>query len=220
MSVTTVGHDDPANALEEPSRPDRRPTILQTIALALACLFLGGAAVTVWDNRDTTPDPGAADIGFLDDMLAHHQQAIDMSLEYLSRGSNSLMRHMAYEVLYTQIGEVGVMNQQLAEWDEVGDDVAMAWMGMSHPEDAQPGMASPEEMEQLREGPKRDLDELFSRLMIEHHAGGAHMADAAVDLAETEYVRSMAAAMAQVQRDEINELNVAREQLGLSAVSP
>src|SRR4029079_15093466 len=50
-------------------------------ALAILC---GGIGWLIGNNR-ASPDPNAVDIGFLQDMRTHHEQAVTMGLYYLSR---------------------------------------------------------------------------------------------------------------------------------------
>ncbi len=197
----------------------RRPTWVQALVLALACAFAGAAGMYWWEHRPD--DPNAADVGFYDDMTVHHQQAIDMSLLYLQNGTDPLLRHMADEIVLFQAGDIRTMQTALQEWGESpDDDVAMAWMGTPVPEDEQPGMASAEEFAQLRDARGGALDDLFSRLMIDHHAGGAHMAGAEARLGHDEDERAWAKKLAAAQRQEINELNLARRRLGLEPVEP
>jgi uncharacterized protein (DUF305 family) len=198
---------------------DRRPSWPQIALLAIACLFAGAAGMYWWEQRG--PNPNDADIGFYDDMTAHHLQAIDMAQTYLRHGEFSTLRAMANEVAFFQSGDVRMMQAGLQEWGEQpDDDVAMGWMGMEVPEQAQPGMATPDQLRQLRAARGRELDELYTRLMINHHAGGKHMADAEVELGRDGEAKDFAAALARTQATEIDELNWARERLGLEPVDP
>ena len=56
--------------------------------------------------------------------------------------------------------------------------------------------------------------------MINHHAGGIHMADYAATHAKTNLARTLARAMARDQRFEIVDLNGRRAQLGLPPHQP
>lgn len=197
-----------------------RPSLIQVIVLCVACAFLGGAAVYAWQARDTAAKPNAADVGFLDDMSAHHAQAVEMSLSYLADGTDPFLRHVAREIIFTQVREQGFMTSQLDAWGEVGNDTAMEWMGMSVPEEQQPGMATNAQMAELERVSGSRLDDLFTRLMIEHHAGGIHMSEAAADLAATAYVRDLSSSIATAQGSEIAELNRARTEFGLPPVTP
>jgi uncharacterized protein (DUF305 family) len=89
---------------------------------------------------------------------------------------------------------------------------------MTAPRDQMMGMATPAEMEELAAARGRDLDDRFTRLMIEHHLGGIHMARYAEDHAGTEAARSWATGMIEGQRGEIAELNRWRTQNGFEPV--
>jgi uncharacterized protein (DUF305 family) len=211
--------DDDGGGGHDGEPVDRRPSWVQIVMLALACAFAGAAAMYWWDHRPA--DPNAADVGFYDDMTVHHEQAIDMALVYLRNGTNPLLRHMADEIVLFQAGDIRTMQTALQDWNKSpNDDVAMAWMGTPVPEDRQPGMANATELAQLRDARGRELDDVFSRLMINHHGGGAHMADAEARLGHDHDERVWAEKLADAQRQEIKELNFARHRLGLEQAEP
>ena len=197
-----------------------RPSWLQLVAAVVALGFLAGAGVYWWQQPEA--EPGRVDIGFYDDMSTHHLQGIQMGFTYLEGGSDPVLLHMAREIVLWQSGELRLMQQALQDWGEEGTpEQAMEWMGMSPvPQDAQPGMATPQETVSLERATGRELDDLLSRLMIDHHAGGIHMAEAAAEHASIDDVRELADAMARTQRAEINELNQRRQTLGLEAHEP
>ena len=108
----------------------------------------------------------------------------------------------------------------LTRWGQSGTETgtAMSWMGMATPRDEMPGLATDQQMDELATARGAELDQLFTRLMILHHAGGIHMADFAAKEATTPTVRRWAASMASGQRDEIAELNRWRTQHSMGAV--
>ncbi len=202
---------------------DAAPGFRSLLTWPLAILFMittgiaSASAVFVWDRRPESPS--AVDIGFADDMSAHHSQAIDMSITYLSNGGTPFLRHMAEEVLIYQIGEVRDLQAALAEWGEDGaDENAMGWMGMPVDEYAQPGMATPAELGALERARGAELDDLFSRLMIRHHAGGGHMAAYTGEHARIGRIRDLATTMARGQASEIVELGNWRTDQGFDPV--
>lgn len=69
-----------------------------------------------------------------------------------------------------------------------------------------PGLASPADMERLRNASGKDAETIFLTLMISHHQGGLTMAEAAVQRSTTENVRSLAARMAAAQANEITAM--------------
>jgi uncharacterized protein (DUF305 family) len=144
-----------------------------------------------------------------------------MALTYLRHGNDRVLRHMADEIVLFQAGDIRTMQTTLSEWNKhPHDDVAMAWMGTPVPESRQPGMATPVQLRSLERARGRELDDQFSRLMIQHHAGGAHMANAEARLGRDHAEKAWAQKMAAAQRLEIDELNRARQRLGLPLVRP
>src|SRR5262249_260338 len=100
------------------------------------------------------------------------------------------------------------------------DGIAMDWMGMAMAPSAMPGMPTASESEQLRASRDLAADDVFTRLMIRHHAGGAAMADRAAEHGENASVTPLAPPLARVQRAEIDEMNNRRQALGLAPVDP
>jgi uncharacterized protein (DUF305 family) len=192
---------------------------LPAIFLAVALLFLGAVAGTWWSNREATPGP--VDVGFYDDMSTHHLQAIQMANIYEQHGTNADLRSRALEIEFEQTGDVRVMQDALASWNKTGTpNVAMEWMGAPVPTDQMPGLATTAEMTQLENARGAELDELFTRLMIQHHNGGIHMAEHAAESAKLGKVRDLASAMVHNQQREVDELNHVRQDLGFPLVSP
>lgn len=194
---------------------------MQWTILAAALLFLAGAAgYFVAERGDDPPGADSVDVGFLLDMIAHHEQALEMSSVEIVEGTERGVQTYANEILLFQSYEIGLMERQLNDWGFTRQDrpaTAMAWMGMSMPAAEMPGLASTAEMEALGESAGRDVDALFLVLMRDHHEGGVHMASYAAEHASNQFVRDLAARMARNQRVEIGELERTRERLQLPA---
>ncbi len=212
--MTTTSEDaPPVGATGDPD--DERPRGVGTglwILLAIATLILGGAIGWAAGNRNAEPTiPGATsvDVGFFEDMTTHHNQAVAMASTYLEHGTDPLLRQIANEVLLYQASEIGVMNDWVTRWGQAGKAPAISrWMpGMPMRRDAMMGMATPAQMNQLDAARGAELDDLFTTLLIRHHEGGIVMAQYAEQHAETDTVRSWAAAMIDGQKGEIAELN-------------
>ena len=224
-----TGLDDPADPddldHEDASEDDDRsgPGTALWITLVIAALVLGGAIgwrITKSADAPERPGAGSVDVGFFQDMVTHHNQAVAMGFSYLEHGTDPLLRQIAGEIVSYQASEIGVMNDHLAQWGQQGTEgsTAMGWMGMRVPRDEMTGMATAKQMQELADARGRDLDQLFTRLMIRHHEGGIHMAQFAADHAETETARSWARAMIDGQKGEIAELNRWRVDHGMPSV--
>jgi uncharacterized protein (DUF305 family) len=214
-------HVDANGAFDEEveDRPAFDWTWPKVLLLVVAVAFLAAAATYFVTNRAETR-PGAVDIGFLQDMIDHHDQAVAMALNVIGRESDPTTQSFAREVVVFQRWETGIMDTLLAGWGEdrgAVDRLAMGWMGMPAPVGAMPGMQTAETVEQLGELTGRDLDAAFFTAMRDHHLGAVHMSSYAAEHAETEEVRELATRMAQYQQIEANEYTEAMKRLGLES---
>lgn len=194
------------------------------IVLLVAALALGGAIgwrIGRAQGDPTIPDRRSVDVGFFQDMGTHHNQAIGLAMTYLEHGTVPLLRQIGSEIVKYQASEIGVMNEYLTKWHAAGteDSSAMRWMGMTVPRDQMMGLATKSQLAALEAARGRDLDQLFTRLMINHHVGGVQMATYAASHATTPEVKRWASAMAEGQRGEIAELNQWRVRNGFPAVT-
>lgn len=183
---------------------------LNLAVLGVTVALVAGALGWMIGHNRATPDPNAADIGFLQDMRWHHDQAVQLSLIYLALPDTTpALRTLAREIIVGQSQESGYMVGLLRQWRraEINEtDVAMGWMGHEMPLDEMDGLASEAEIEAFTRTSGRAASETFVQLMSAHHEGGAHMADAAAQRAATAEVRTMARQMADNQREEILEM--------------
>ena len=181
------------------------------IALVVAALLIAGMiGWLIGESSSSADDGGPVDIGFLQDMRIHHEQAVQMALIYRDlEDTDPGLRTIAGSILISQNLDIGQMIQMLrtigapeaAETDE-----AMAWMGMPTTHDAMPGMASEDDILALAESSGADADRRFVELMVAHHEGGLHMAEYAAAEAENAEVRSLAQSIVDGQQGEVVEL--------------
>ncbi|MFI5501752.1 DUF305 domain-containing protein [Nocardia asteroides] len=213
---------EPGDTATEP--PARKPGGAAILVLGAIGLLLLGAVAGVLlrlplDKADT-PAPGPVDVGFSQDMSAHHAQAVDMAGAALIASTDNDVRRLAYDILTTQQNQIGRMQGWLQLWGEPNQNVDgyMGWMTghgagahhggattgheMSGPVSSMPGMATQEEMTTLRQSTGPAMDTLFLQLMLRHHQGGVPMLDYAAEHADTTEVRTLAAQMSKTQEGE------------------
>jgi len=186
----------------------------------LALLLLAGV-VGWWIGLPDDDGYNDVDVGFLSDMTVHHEGAISLGFDYLGREHDPLVGHFAREIILVQAQQMATMNSLLVDAgnpETAGDDVAMDWMGHPVTTARMPGLATEAEFAELRAAQGITADDVFTRLMIRHHAAGAVMADDAARNGSNQKVRSLAESMAKVQRLEIAEMNHRRTELGLPTV--
>jgi uncharacterized protein (DUF305 family) len=179
-------------------------------AMAIALLVLSAALGFVVGNNTALADPNDTDVGFLQDMRVHHEQAVQMGLIYLNTdGTDPALRTIAREIVVGQNIEIGRMIQLLRDFgkSEVNEtDIAMTWMGEPIAVDRMPGLATDDDLIALSSAQGSEADAMFVKLMSAHHEGGIHMADMAASMAGTDEVKLMAKQIAGSQREEIVEM--------------
>ena len=225
MTITEDGAP-PATETRDPvadDTPGRGAGAWRWIAVVAAvALFAGvvGWRVGRTQSEPDVPARSSVDVGFFQDMQTHHNQAVAMGLIYLEYGTDPLLRQIASEIVTYQSAEIGIMGEYLHTWGQAGTEtnISMAWMGAPTPRDQMYGLATKAQMKRLADARGTDLDQLFTRLMIVHHAGGIYMASFANNLAHTEVVKRWAAGMEDGQRGEIAEMNRWRVNHGMAAV--
>lgn len=115
----------------------------------------------------------AADVAFMQGMIVHHQQAVDMVALVEGRTGNPTIVAVAGRIAASQADEMAQMRAWLAER---GEPEAMA--GMGHADHAgMAGMASAEQMAQLAAARSTAFDRLFLELMVRHHRGAVTMVE-------------------------------------------
>lgn len=182
-------------------------------------LVLAGITFGYWLRLAQMPGENSVDVGFARDMSDHHSQAVQMASLLYDRTNDEEMKVLAYDILTTQQGQIGIMTGWLDVWGRNlnGSGPRMEWMGMSV-DGLMPGMATPEEINMLRAAQGVEADILFMQLMIPHHLSGVEMAEAAAIQARSEVVRNLARGMADAQQFEIEYMQSLLQQKGADPV--
>lgn len=111
----------------------------------------------------------AADVQFMQGMIAHHGQAIHMSRLADTRSADPRLVRFAQKIDYSQATEIALMEGWLADRDQVvPDSTAYRTITM-------PGMLTADELRALALGKGTAFDRLFLELMIRHHEGALSM---------------------------------------------
>ncbi len=203
---------------DAPEGPGGGHSWVRLVVVAVVFCWLGGAIGWSIAQRGDTTEASAVDAGFYLDMIAHHEQAVEMALVQLGNDGDPTVAGFAREIVIFQQYEIGRMDEALRRWGVERDDrgdTAMAWMGMAVPVDSMPGLAGNDEFDELRASTGPDADALFLELMADHHRGGVHMAAYAADNATDPGVRALATRMERNQSIEINEYRSTADRLGL-----
>jgi uncharacterized protein (DUF305 family) len=126
----------------------------------------------------TLPPLAPADIAFMQGMIMHHQQAVEMTAWIPSHTENKELQALGARISRSQSDEIQFMRRWLAERgqphalpmpDMAGTDMAHQHTMMM------PGMLTPEQMEALGKAKGAEFDRLFLIGMIQHHEGALTM---------------------------------------------
>jgi uncharacterized protein (DUF305 family) len=112
----------------------------------------------------------AADVQFIQGMIGHHGQAVEMTALLATHTASADMRKLGQRIAISQQDEIVMMQRWLEVRGEErpGPHATHALM---------PGMLTPEEMDRLANARGGEFDRLFLAGMIKHHAGALRMVE-------------------------------------------
>jgi uncharacterized protein (DUF305 family) len=138
----------------------------------------GEEASRIADNRYS-----ADDVKFMQDMILHHAQAVEMAALVAGRTNTQAIRDISGRINASQADEIEFMQGWLRERGQEAPAAAAGHAGMAGMDHSQhgaahtgmPGMATAEQMAALAAASGPDFDQQFLRLMIAHHEGAVKM---------------------------------------------
>jgi uncharacterized protein (DUF305 family) len=125
---------------------------------------------------DTTPRPERrgyteADVRFMQGMIAHHAQALEMTALVPSRSASGQVKLLSQRIEVSQNDEIAQMQRWLRRRGETVPGPHAHHEGGHR----MPGMLTPEEMARLAAATGAEFDRLFLESMIRHHEGALVM---------------------------------------------
>ncbi|MFD5231398.1 DUF305 domain-containing protein [Streptomyces qaidamensis] len=148
------------------------------------------------------------DVSFAQDMIPHHQQAIQMAQMAAAQASSAEVKKLATRIEKAQDPEIETMSGWLESW---GEDVPSSMPGMDHggsdASPGMPGMMDTEDMDKLMEASGTSFDTMFLTMMVEHHEGAVQMAVTEKDKGRYGPAKNLADSIITTQTAEIKEMN-------------
>jgi uncharacterized protein (DUF305 family) len=131
-------------------------------------------------SSTTAPAPqrSQADVDFMQGMIMHHGQAVEMTALIPSHTENKDVRSLGARISLSQTDEMRFMKRWLLAR---GESTSMAMPGMPNMDKGgnampmMPGMLTPAQMDALRQATGAEFDRLFLTGMIQHHGGALVM---------------------------------------------
>lgn len=184
-------------------------TKIKPLLAALAALLAAGILTVVasgcGDNTTTSSSVSgnAADAAFVNDMVPHHQGAIDMAEIAQTKGQHPQIKALATGIIAAQKSEIAIMKKLQNDLHSVGGH--SAHMGMSQSEMGMDG-----DMPMLENASQ--FDKAFIDMMIPHHQGAIRMAEQQLKNGKLPELQTMAKNIIQAQNAEIAQTRQWRKQ--------
>ena len=167
-----------------------------------------GESAQVTDSDKVQAPDGSTyniiDATFVQMMIVHHRQAVQMADLATTRAGNPLVRSLADRISAAQKPEI---------------DVMLAWLSArrlpennAHDHTSMPGMQTPESITALTAASGTDFDKRFVTMMTAHHEGARQMATDVLRGGSDQTLLEMANEMAVEQGSEIRRM----EELGVA----
>ena len=113
-----------------------------------------------------------ADIKFMQGMIGHHSQAVEMTNLLGTRTNSADMKKLAQRIEISQVDEIKMMQEWLRQR---GQQVPTGNEHHMHGATLMPGMLTEGQMKQLTAAKGKAFDKLFLEFMIQHHQGALTM---------------------------------------------
>lgn len=155
------------------SSPARLAAALLLAAPAAACAQQHAPDTGAHVHAEVPPGAiwTAADVHFMQGMIAHHAQAIHMSRMAASRQADPRLVRLAEKIGQSQVAEIRLMQGWLRRNGQMTPDTS-SWRTMQ-----MAGMLTPAQLDTLEGSRGAAFDEAFLRFMIQHHEGALRMVE-------------------------------------------
>lgn len=162
-------------------------TCLTAMAVATGLILAGCSGDKTDGSNETAPtttketsEHNSADVEFAQQMIPHHEQALDMAKLARTRAESAEVKKLAADIEAAQDPEIRTMTGWLEEW---GEDLPSGTGGhmmedgsMMEGDSMGEGMMSDQEMTGLERARRASFDRMFLTMMIRHHEGAVVMA--------------------------------------------
>jgi uncharacterized protein (DUF305 family) len=176
----------------------RRILLALAAAIVLAACSQGGEEQ---GSAPATPAPNDADVTFAQNMIPHHQQAIDMAKLVDTHTERPELRQLASSIVTAQGQEITQLQGWLSSWGKPATPEGMGHGGME-----MPGTMSEADMNRLMDLNEADFDLAFVEMMAAHHQGAIDMAKTELEEGSLPEVKQFAQKVIDDQQKEVDQL--------------
>jgi uncharacterized protein (DUF305 family) len=181
------------------STPARVAAVLAALVTAVvvsACT--DGSGPEHADQATSAVSHNAADVMFAQNMIPHHEQALELAAMVPTNTTNADLFVMAKHITADQRPEIRMLTGWLQQWGEAVPPVMAGHGGM-----AVDGMVDPATMDKLKSLSGAEFDTLWVSSMIGHHQGAITMAQAEIAHGQNPDAVTLAKLIVTEQRNDI-----------------
>lgn len=188
-----------------------------------------GSATASPGGSPTEAAHNDADVRFMQRMIPHHRQAVEMTEPAGAHASDQEVKDLAAAISKEQTAEIATMRGWLRSWGEPeaaatgsGDpgspSAEHSPHGMDHgqlgrDESDMDGMVSDQDMAALKDAEGAAFDRKFTELMISHHEGAIQMARTERKLGRDAGAQQLADSVVRSQSAQVAQLKAVRDRL-------
>ncbi len=179
------------------------------VGTALAVLAAG--AVLAGCGGTSTSNTQAAghnqtDVTFAQQMIPHHQQALDMAKLVSGHTTNAKVTDLAGRIEKAQDPEIQQMTGWLGQWGAAPTTTGTSDMPGMGGGSAMAGMMSDQDMQQLGQAKGAAFDKMWLQMMTQHHQGAIDMAKTELSQGASSDAKTLAQKIIDGQQAEITEM--------------
>lgn len=207
-----------------PQRPlfTRGTWAVAGLALLLILSGCGGDDGAKSPQKLSETEHNKADVAFATDMIPHHAQAMSMVDMTMDRDLDPEVQELVDAIRAAQTPEIETMSSWLQEWGEEvpatmrdhvngghdghGDEESSMSDSMEGMDGDMPGMMSGKDMETLKDAPDAKFQDLWLKMMVEHHQGAIEMSEAEKDEGRFKPAVDLAGTIIKTQSTEIDTM--------------
>ena len=178
-------------------------------------------------TRAILPPRSPKDVEFMQGMIMHHAQAVEMTALIESSTQNKELRLLGARISHSQSEEIKFMRRWLEARGEPTETpmpkmsgMDMPGMDMSKQPMLMPGMLTPKQMDALRKAKGAEFDQLFLTGMIQHHSGALIMVKDLFDTAGAGQDAELFNFTTDVDSGQRAEIRIMQNMLGAAEKTP
>ncbi|MFL6466685.1 MAG: DUF305 domain-containing protein [Pyrinomonadaceae bacterium] len=174
-------------------------------------------------TRAALPPLSKKDVEFMQGMIMHHSQAVEMTALIDTRTENKDLRLLGSRISHSQSDEMMFMKRWLESRGEPlsqkgaeMEKMNMSGHNMSGHHELMPGMLTQKQMDALRNASGAEFDRLFLTGMIQHHNGALTMVKELFDTAGAGQDAELFNFASDVDSGQRAEIKIMQTMLGLN----